>query len=95
MKVIASLSGQLISMELAVGHAVNFHTRCLYQAILLGFNRHSCILISSSSIVELKLRRENLSISNSHHIRVHRIISELNVYSDAFDTGYGKSKFYD
>ena len=88
-KVIASIAGQLISMEAAVGHAVNFHTRCLYQDILSRFNWHSVIELSSKSIEELKFWRENLSILNSDHIRVHKSNSDLNVYSDASDSGYG------
>ena len=46
-KVIVSITGQLISMEVAVGHAVNFQTRCWYKYILSRFNRHSVIEISS------------------------------------------------
>ena len=53
-KVIASITGQLISMEVAVDHAVNFQTRCWYKDILFRFNWHSVIEISSKSIEELK-----------------------------------------
>ena len=76
-------------MEAAVDQAVNVHTRGLYQDILSKFNWHSVKELCSKSIEELKFWRENISILNSDHIRVHRSNSDLNVYSDASDTGYG------
>ena len=88
-KVIASIAGQFISMEAAVGQAVNVHTRGLYQDILSRFNWHSVKELCSKSIEELKFWRENISILNSDHIRVHRSSSDLNVYSNASVTGYG------
>ena len=45
--------------------------------------------MASQSTEELKFWRENLSILNSDHIRVHRSNSDLNVYSHASDTVYG------
>ena len=88
-RAIASITGQLISMEAAVGHAVNFYTRCLYQDILSRFSWNSCIELNVQSVEELKFWRENLASLNSDHIRVQKSFSDLNVYSDASDTGYG------
>jgi hypothetical protein len=42
-RAIASITDQLISMEAAVGHAVKFYTRCLYQDILSRFSWNSYI----------------------------------------------------
>jgi hypothetical protein len=88
-RAIASITGQLISMEAAVGHALNFYTRCLYQDILSRFSWNSYIELNLQSVEELNFWRENLARLNSDHIRVQKRDSDLKTYSDASDTGYG------
>lgn len=68
-KFIASLAGQIISMEAAIGNAVSFNTRYLYQDILSRFSWNSYIKLSLQTLGELEFWKINFRSINGKEIK--------------------------
>lgn len=88
-KFIASIAGQIISMENAIGNAVSFKTRYLYQDILSRFIWNSYIKLSLQTLEELEFWKINLRSINGKEIKTSKELSELKIFSDASDSGFG------
>ena len=89
-KFVASIVGQIISMEAAIGNAVRFNTRFLYQDILARTSWNSSIELSSQSLRELEFWKNNSRSINGQEIKsVSNEIKDLNIFSDASDSGFG------
>lgn len=68
-KFIASIAGQIISMEAAIGNAVSFNTRYLYQDILSRFSWNSYIKLSLQTLGELEFWKINFRSINGKEIK--------------------------
>lgn len=88
-KFIASIAGQIISKENAIGNAVSFNTRYLYQDILSRFSWNSYIKLSLQTLGELEFWKINLRSINGKEIKTSKELSEQKFFSDASDSGFG------
>ena len=87
-KVIARLTGKIISMSIAIGSIARLRTRSLYATLLTRKSWHDILPISHEAKCELLFWHESLQHYNGQPIW--RSPSAVRVvYSDASDTGFG------
>jgi hypothetical protein len=85
---VASIVGQVISMQGAVGNAVRLRTRGLYTCMLARASWESPILIDESAWKEAVFWKENIHDLNGSVLEK-KDDCDIVVYSDASATGYG------
>lgn len=76
-------------MENAIGNAVSFNTRYHYQDILSRFNWNSYIKLSLQTLGKLEFWKINLRSINGKEIKTSKELSELKIFRDASDSGFG------
>jgi hypothetical protein len=84
---VASFVGQIISMNIVVGHVTQIMTRYLSLDILQSRTWDSYISLSDNSIAQIKFWLERLDSVNFRNIFQSQICSRV-VYSDASALGY-------
>lgn len=88
-KVLACIVGQIISMQMVIGHVTRLKTRALYECIISRASWNSIVLISSEAISEIYFWRDNLVSLNSIGSDFVTIENyTLMAYSDASGIGY-------
>lgn len=87
-RLLARVTGKIVSMTLALGPVTRLMTRAMYRSIEDRNFWSDCLYISESVAVELKFWLSNLDAHNGFSIR-HQHTPSRAVYSDASDTGYG------
>ena len=85
---LARITGQLISMSLALGPVTRLMTRAMYRSIESRASWCDSIVISDSVITELTFWQSNFELMNGFSI-THQHAPARAVHSDASDTGYG------
>ena len=85
---VASITGRIISMSLALGPIARFMTRGLYAALSKRQSWCQWIEVTPEALLELKFWLYNLEMYNGQNIW-HSPAAYRLVYSDASDTGYG------
>ena len=86
---VASITGRIISMSLALGPIARFMTRGLYAALNKRQSWCQWIEVTPEALLELKFWLYNLEMYNGQNIW-HSPAAYRLVYSDASDTGYGR-----
>lgn len=85
---LASLVGQIISMSVVIGSVAQLMTKCLSIDIVSAPTWNSMILISEESKKQISFWKSSLDMLNRRDMKV-KPSSNLVVYTDASDTGYG------
>jgi hypothetical protein len=85
---IAGVTGQLISMSLALGPVTRLMTRAMHRSIETRSSWEDTLIVPNCVIDELTFWLDNLDAFNGFYIK-HQYTPSHAVYSDASDTGYG------
>ena len=87
-RTLASVTGQLISMSLALGPVTRLMTRAMYRSIESRLSWGDSLFIPDCVLCELKFWQTNLDVLNGFSIKLQHTPSRA-VYSDASNSGYG------
>ncbi len=82
-KDLASVVGQVISLEMAVGNVVNLMTRSAYSLINNCSSWHDKVQLDSATKLEFNFWLNNISKLNSKQLWPDNLIPSRIVYSDA------------
>ena len=85
---LASVGGQIISMQGAMGPVVRLLTRSLYDCLLARAGWDAPVIVNSKAVDEIIFWMENTAILNGRDLSIIEQYSSI-VYSDASGTGYG------
>ncbi|KAL5010755.1 hypothetical protein ScPMuIL_013060 [Solemya velum] len=85
---LASVIGQIISMQAGMGSVVRFHTHCMYKCLLTRSSWNASIFLDSKAKDEIRFWKENSKELNGQDL-VGSNECTISVYSDASDTGFG------
>ena len=85
---LASIIGQIISMQGAMGPVVRLRTRSMYDCLLARAGWDAPVLLNSEAVSEIVFWKENLAILNGRDLSIVEQYSCI-VYSDASGTGFG------
>ncbi|VDI41981.1 Hypothetical predicted protein [Mytilus galloprovincialis] len=85
---LASIIGQIISMQGAVGPVVRLRTRSMYESILYKASENANVLCNSRSLDEIIFWKENIEKMNGRELHIVEQYSSV-VYTDASGKGYG------
>ncbi|KAK3107923.1 hypothetical protein FSP39_025264 [Pinctada imbricata] len=88
---LASLAGQIISMQVALGKSVRMFTRAMFHCLKSKASWNAPVLIDKKVLDEMIFWRENCSVLNGSSLVTSCEVKEYDciVYSDASHTGYG------
>lgn len=87
-KELASITGQIVSLQSVVGRVVLLKSRELFRCINYKASWNSPVVVSDGALKELKFWLENVKEKNE--VKLENISSySLNVFTDASSTGYG------
>ncbi|CAG2258070.1 unnamed protein product [Mytilus edulis] len=87
-KLVASLVGQIISMQAAMGSVVRLRTRSLYECIMQKASWDSPVLIKEMAFDEVVFWKENVEFLNGKELLDEKVCTSV-VYTDASGTGFG------
>ncbi|CAC5415989.1 unnamed protein product [Mytilus coruscus] len=85
---LASIIGQIIYMQGAVGPVVRLRTRSMYECILYRESWNANVLLNSRSLDEIVFWKENIEKINGRELHIVEQYSSV-VYTDASGIGYG------
>ena len=85
---LASIIGQIISMQGAIGPVVRLRTRSMYVCLLTRASWNAPIVLNSEAVTEVVFWKENTAILNGRELNIVQQYSNI-VYTDASGTGYG------
>lgn len=85
---LASIIGQIISMQGAIGPVVRLRTRSMYACLLSRASWNAPIIVSNEAVSEIVFWKENTAILNGRELNIIEQYSSV-VYTDASGTGYG------
>ena len=88
-KKLATVVGQIISLQTAAGSIVQLMTRSAYSLINSCNNWHEAVCLDSATKTELLFWRTKITVLNSKVIWDDNMIPSLIVYSDASAHAYG------
>ena len=89
-KALASLAGQINSLQVVVGNCVRLTTRCMQLAIAMCPSWEEEVIVSPSIILEMKFWQSNLDSLNKRCCSLSKAPTCLNIIAtDASDTGCG------
>lgn len=87
---LASVVGQIISLQNVLGGLVCLKTRFLYQCIDSRIGWESYVYVNQNAIEELKFWRANVKLLNSEGRAIYEPKNcDIDCFSDASGTGYG------
>ncbi|CAG2221528.1 unnamed protein product [Mytilus edulis] len=87
-RLVASLVGQIISMQAAMGSVVRLRTRSLYECIMQKASWDSPVLIKEMAFDEVVFWKENVEFLNGKELLDEKVCTSV-VYTDASGTGFG------
>ncbi|XP_062570673.1 uncharacterized protein LOC134232701 [Saccostrea cucullata] len=92
-KSIASVVGQIISMQTVLGYDVRLRTRYLYFCILARSSWYSRVRLSAEAVSELRFWLTSVEEMNNNGTLLSQLtesdVSKVSVYCDASNTGFG------
>lgn len=89
-KVLASVTGQIISLQSVIGCKVRLRTRELFKCINTRASWNAPVLVSDAALAELEFWKENLScLSKQGKPLKDTKVSLYNIFADASAVGYG------
>lgn len=89
-KFVASVVGQIISLQTVMGKIVSLRTRALYGCILSRASWEAPVFITQEAIDELHFWKDNASIMNRNGRDIaENMENQIEVYCDASSVGYG------
>ena len=87
---LASVVGQIVSMQHVFEGLVCLKTRALYHCIDSRLGWDSCVFVSQNALEELEFWRANAKALNEKGVAIfEQRNAEISVFSDASGTGYG------
>ncbi|XP_072019664.1 uncharacterized protein [Amphiura filiformis] len=87
-RLLASITGKIVSTGLAVGNMSSLMTKAMHVCIETKANWHSFVHLSTQAVEELKFWIENIRILNNNQLEFKPSATRI-AYSDASSTGYG------
>ncbi|XP_071149234.1 uncharacterized protein [Mytilus edulis] len=87
-RLVASLVGQIISMQAAMGSVVRLRTRSLYECIMQKASWDSPVSIKEKAFDEVVFWKENVEFLNGKELLDEKVCTSV-VYTDASGTGFG------
>ncbi|MEW8546455.1 MAG: reverse transcriptase domain-containing protein [Candidatus Thiodiazotropha sp.] len=89
-KVLASVVGQIISLQNVIGKKVRLMTRQMYNCILMRASWNAPVIVTEQAKEELKFWRENVRVYNNEgKCMQQNTFAEICMFSDASSKGYG------
>ncbi|VDI75826.1 Hypothetical predicted protein [Mytilus galloprovincialis] len=85
---LASIIGQIISMQGAMGPVVRLRKRSMYDCLLYRASWNAPVLLNSKALDEIVFWKENVAILNGRDLSIVEQYSCI-VYSDASGIGFG------
>lgn len=89
---LASVVGQLISMQIVIGNTVRFYTRYLYECVMARASWNAPVKISSQAYTELLFWDQSLRRLNDQGNDISQkddFKSDFDIFCDASDVGFG------